>query len=195
MNESNRHSLQEALRRMSSHQPREELWDHIAEDLDRPTPDEMHPETLRQGLNSLPRYRAPGWVWAGISHQLDRRVVRSGWLLGMAAALALLVGIGWAGWPHSPAPEPPLQASERRPLRELVVPEGEQADFLKHLSPQEQALLACLEQQPELSEEHQAQWQQLRTWALQADSLPAAADSLQAKRKALAAQLQAQFCD
>ncbi len=195
MNESNRHTLQKALRRLSSHQPTKDLWDRIAEDLDRPTPDELRPETLHQGLNRLPRYRAPGWLWQHITRRLDRRpALPIGWM-GLAAALALLIGIGATLWPDAPSPESPIQASERRPARELVVPEGEEADFLQHLTPQEQALLACMEQHPALSEEQKAQWQQLRTWALQADSLPAAADSLQAKREALVDRLRPQVCD
>jgi hypothetical protein len=195
MNELNRHTLRRALRRLRSHQPSEQLWSRISEDLDQPQPEELQRNTLREGLTNLPTYRAPGWLWDRVAHRLERRGSRHIWLGSMAAAVALLAALGWVLWPHPSNQILPAQASERRPSRELVIPEGEQADFLQHLNDQEKALLDCISHHPDLSPAAQAQWQQIRAWALQTEQLPPrAADSLIARRRALVNAMQAELC-
>jgi hypothetical protein len=193
MNESHRDPLRDALRQLPSYQPDEALWGHIREELAQAPTEEQHRETLTQGLAQLPTYRAPDWLWPRVATRLSQtRRVRTLWMSSLAAACALLIGLAVA-WP--PDPPVPVQASELRPTRELVLSEAQQADFLQHLTTQEQALLTCLEQQASLPESARVQWAQLREWAYQVDSLPHLADSLAARRETVVASLQAQFCE
>lgn len=193
MNESNRQTLQDALRRLDQQQPSRELWDRIEADLARPTPEELQPDTLCRSLRQLPRYRAPEPVWLQIEARLARPRRALLWAGGLAAALSLLVALGLSLRPAPPA-MPPSQASERRPDRELSLDPPQVADFPQPLTPQEEALLTCL-QEVRLAPEDEARLNQLRRWAARQDSLaPAAADSLQQRRAALVQMLHAQYC-
>lgn len=96
MKEHNKKTLIEALSSLQEHEPPEELWMGIEEELEQH--DQIVPPEL---LKTLPMYEPPPSVWDGIAGELipqrPAKVVRLGWqrVLSVAASVALVLVAYW----------------------------------------------------------------------------------------------------
>lgn len=194
MNERNRSTLQDALRRLQTHKADEGAWERLSQALDQPTQAEEHRETLQKAVQGLPRYQAPAWLWTRIERRLDRsaRWARTRPYLVAAAVAALLLVAGWLG-----------QSGTQSSLSEGVAPVSEKqgpaspdlapAEDLSQLSPS----LACLADSNQWSNAQQRAWQALQQ-TRQAWQQAKAAPQRQALRERYEARLQqfqTTYCD
>ncbi|MBK8563805.1 MAG: hypothetical protein IPN76_10810 [Saprospiraceae bacterium] len=91
MEEQNKKTLIEALSSLPEHEPKEMLWEQIAEQMESGL-ESIMPQQL---LLSLPQYEPPTNAWDGIAKQLDAqkpqaKIVKLGWRRGLAVAASLV---------------------------------------------------------------------------------------------------------
>ena len=70
MKDKNQETLQDALKRLSTYQPQEDLWDSLESQLNQEYGAEENREQFLAAIRRLPAYRAPKKVWQRIERRL-----------------------------------------------------------------------------------------------------------------------------
>ena len=66
----NKHTLEEAIRKLPQYQPPAMLWDTVSEELEMDRQDVQ----WRSKLVELPQHQAPSFIWENIAQELPGRV-------------------------------------------------------------------------------------------------------------------------
>lgn len=115
--EKNRNSLKDALGRMQTYSPADNLWSSLEGKLDEPA-DEQDDTPLEMAIEKLPGHTPPTQVWNQLNRKLDetqsaqivRLQQRRRWLI-IAASMALVIGA--AAWVfREPPPKVTFQYAE-----------------------------------------------------------------------------------
>lgn len=164
--ERNHEQLKKALAQLPVYEAAEGGWERLSAQLDA-SPPERRRRTLTGALGRLPVYPAPVGGWRGIARRLP--LSRGGWRWGVAAGLALLLGVG--GWWLSLPPVERLPLSERRLLEGPGLPVPEPAHF-DQLAPLLAQVDSCYAQQmTPLPPAWQGHWEALVAERVRYDSL------------------------
>jgi hypothetical protein len=148
MKEDQPNPLRDALGRLSTYQPKAELWDQIADQLPESIPEEENREELHSALQRLTHYRAPEQIWQKIEAGLSRRSpfsTRWNWAIAASLSFLLLAGGAWVWLANVSTPDFPSVISEKRINDQINLSEAEVAAYETVLEQELQQLTACLE--------------------------------------------------
>lgn len=154
MKEKNKDILQDALGKLSLHQPEEETWDAIENQLSSMKEDDAHPETLKSAISNLPNYTAPNHIWKRIEQTLNAPSRKFSMPRRLAAAvigLMVLSALGYALFFNSPSipEEAPVYLSEKKLEDPIQLNQAEIVLYESQMEEVENQLKACLAQIPE----------------------------------------------
>ena len=176
MEEKNKSNLQDALKKMKTYQPDDQLWDNLSDSLIEEGQEENR-SFLLAAIQNLPGYKAPANIWNNIRRELP--VSAPAWrIYGKAAAVitGILVIASVSVWLIRPNGKnlqtEPAITSEKLITSPLPTTKEEIVEFQNQMQLDEQQLKTCFEQLPqEESEELAPAMAKLETLTEMRDSL------------------------
>ena len=138
----------DALKRLSTYQPREEAWKLLESELENELrPKEENRDQLQASIGRLTRYRAPQALWNRIEQRLNTPVRPLRRALSIAAAVAglMIIGVGtWLILGDQTAQLPATPVSEKKAEVSVELQDVERASYGEELKRVHEAIEACL---------------------------------------------------
>jgi hypothetical protein len=212
MEEKNKSSLQDALKKMPVYQPKDKLWDELSDSLAE-AGEEKNRSTLSEALQKLPVYKSPNTIWKRIRRELPVSSPKWARYTRIAAVITglLIISTG-ALWfiqnGENNLDETPTITSEKIITSPLPSTQEEIVEFQNQMELDEKELKVCFEQLPqEKSAELAPAMENLETLTEMRDSLILLLNRenrvdaeprlrvLEKRRKALIYDLKSQVCE
>jgi len=167
MNERNKHTLDQAIKGLSTYSPPASAWKHIESELDQK---EGSRETLGQAIQGLASYRAPEKVWDQIEDKLD---ARKKWMpmVWAAAAVILVLLLSIPFFPNGNEVIPEEQALEVKASNAIILNGDKIAELSANADSNEIQLWNCFQDNLPMSDSAKEAWDALQAIEQLRDSL------------------------
>lgn len=188
MEEKNQETLRDALNRLSSYQPKDNLWESLKNNLSEEelveVPVEDNREELQAALGRLARYRAPKKIWNRIEQRLHRPKIS--WIpMSIAAGLVALIltgGLAWYLWGGQTETYDTPSVSEKKVEETIELTQAENATYNQDLTNALEAVQDCIDNSSERTKtSYQQELESLQSLSLAYEELLEDAQSEQQK--------------